>query len=382
MAVKDYDVIVAGTGSMGSAACYYLAQKGLKVLGIEQFGMAPHENGSHAGQSRIIRKAYFEHPDYVPLLSRSYENLHRLEEVTGEKIYYQTGLLYYGPAGHPVIKGVKDAANKYQVPLHAVNTPPAFSGLTDAETLFEPDAGFLMPEKTIALYLQEAKKSGAELNTGEKILEWKKENDRITVRTNRNIYSSKKLVITAGAWTSILARQIQLPLRVTRQVLIWVQTEEPERYYPDIFPCWVIAADDVKGVWYGFPYLGGNKFPGPTGLKFALHHPADTTDPDRVNRAVTDEEVHSICEAAGKYFLPAKSKVLATKTCLYTNTPDEHFIIDFLPGCDNDVVIACGFSGHGFKFVPVVGEMLADLVSKGTTDLPAGFLGLSRCNKI
>lgn len=373
-----YDVIVAGAGSMGSSACYFLAKSGAKVLGLEQFAHSPHDNGSHSGQSRIIRKAYFEHPDYVPLLNRSYENLYHLEKNTGQQVFCKTGILYYGPADNAVIKGVKEAAGKYNIPLQHAKTPAAFTGIENAETILEPAAGFLMPEKLITLYLDEAKKNGATIQTGEKILQWKRENGNIKVMTDKNVYFSKKLVITAGAWAGQMINELNIPLRVTRQVLIWVQTEKPELFYPEQFPCWVIAANGMEGVWYGFPYLNNEKYPGPSGLKFALHHPADTTDPDNVVRTVTDQEVQFICEAAGKYFTPAKSKVVSVKTCLYTNTPDENFIIDYLPGYDKDVIIACGFSGHGFKFVPVVGELLTDLAVKGETYLPAGFLGLSR----
>lgn len=375
---SNYDIIVAGTGSMGSAACYFLSLSGAKVLGLEQFVQSPHDNGSHAGQSRIIRKAYFEHPDYVPLLEKSYKNLDQLERITGEQVFYKTGLLYYGPSDHAVIKGVKEAAGKYNIPLHHSETPPAFTGIADAETIFEPEAGFLMPEKLITLYLREAQRSGTTIQTGEKILEWNKEDGYIKVVTDKNVYHTKKLVITAGAWASQLMNELNIPLRVTRQVLIWTEPEEPGLFFPEKFPCWVVAANDTAGVWYGFPYLQNKKYPGPSGLKFALHHPADTTDPDIVNRVITEKEMQHICEAAGKYFIPARSKVVASKICLYTNTPDEHFVIDYLPGYDKDVVIACGFSGHGFKFVPVMGELLADLALKGETNLPYGFLGLDR----
>ncbi|MFN8289957.1 MAG: N-methyl-L-tryptophan oxidase [Chitinophagaceae bacterium] len=374
----SYDVIIAGTGSMGSAACYYLAKRGCRVLGLEQFPQSPHDRGSHAGQSRIIRKAYFEHPDYVPLLLRSYYHLEQLENLSGEKLFYKTGLLYSGPPDHPVMMGVKKAAEEFRIELSQAAQHPAFRGAGTNETLIEPHAGFLVPEKTIEVLQQQARQYGAAIQTKEKIIGWKKEGGEITVTTSGNSYQAKKLVITAGAWASQLVKGLNVPLNVTRQVLVWVQPEKPEMFLPENFPCWVIAANDTAGVWYGFPYLAGNRFPGPAGLKFALHHAADTADPDTVDRATSDEEIRSICEAAGKYFIPAHCRVVATKTCLYTNTPDEHFIIDHLPGYDKDVVIACGFSGHGFKFVPVVGEILADLALEGKTDLPAGFLRLSR----
>ena len=220
MSVRLYDTIVAGTGSMGAAACYYLARQGHSVLGLEQFDTVPHEQGSHAGQSRIIRKAYFEHPGYIPLLERAYANWQELESLTGEQVYYRTGLLYCGPADHPVLKGVKDAALKYGIGLDDNVRPaefPEFSMSAGDEMLLEPDAGFLLPEKSIGLFIREAIKNGAEIRTGEKMTGWKKENGIIEVQTNRGTWFAKKLVITAGAWATPAIGELKVSLKVTRQ---------------------------------------------------------------------------------------------------------------------------------------------------------------------
>jgi len=380
MPYNEYDVIVIGAGSMGSSACFHLAAQGYRVLGLEQFEQLPHDKGSHAGQSRIIRKAYFEHPGYVPLLERAYHNWGQLEKRTGEQVYYKTGLLYCGPQQHEVMQGIKTAAEKFNIVLKNINASsfPAFTPQPGHEMLLEPDAGILLPEKSVTLFIREAVKKGAEVKTGEKVTGWKKENGLIRVCTSKGNYTAKKLVITAGAWAAEVIRALQIPLNVTRQVIVWVMPDKPSDFLPENFPCWLFAGEHIKGVWYGFPYLTGEKFPGPTGLKFALHCPADETNPDQVNREVTDKELKTIIDEAIKYFPAAGSKVAAVKTCLYTNTPDENFIIDHLPGYDGGVTIACGFSGHGFKFVSVVGEILADLSMKGKTELPVGFLGLKR----
>lgn len=381
---NKYDVIVIGTGSMGASACFHIASRGYKVLGLEQFNTVPHDQGSHSGQSRIIRKAYFEHPDYVPLLNRAYENWQQLEELTGERVYFRTGLLYGGPAGHAIIKGVKKAAKEYDIALTSLTTSQRekfqahFHLDATDEILLEPDAGFLLPEKIISLYSREAIKKGATIQTGEKVLEWKKEKGRIKVLTSKASYYAKKLIITAGAWSVEVTKQLSVPLRVTRQVIVWVEPTDPLLFSPANFPCWIIATEEGKGAWYGFPYLSGSAFPGPAGLKFALHYPAEETGADNVNREVTEKEIGMLISEARKYFKAAENKVTAVKTCLYTNTRDENFIIDHLPGYDDNVTIACGFSGHGFKFVSVVGEILADLSTKGRTDLPVEFLGLNR----
>lgn len=381
MSVNNYDVIVAGTGSMGSAACFFLADNGYNVLGLEQSETLPHENGSHSGQSRIIRKAYFEHPDYVPLLERAYFNWQELEQMTGEQVFYKTGLLYMGPAHHPVISGIKDAAGKYNIQLEPAGANPVLSSFRigqEYESLFEPDAGFLLPEKCISLYIEQAIKKGAAIHTREKMIGWERQVGGVRVMTSKGSYHTKKLIITAGAWAGQVIKQLNVPLKITRQVIVWVEPETPALFTPDQFPCWLLTGDQTEGAWYGFPYLSGSKFPGPAGLKFALHHPADETDPDLLNRDIRPEELEKIIDEAKKYFIPAGYKVVAAKTCLYTNSPDEHFIIDHLPGYDKEVTIACGFSGHGFKFASVIGEILAELAMKGRTELPIEFLGLKR----
>lgn len=378
-----YDIIVAGTGSMGAAACYYLAQKGYSVLGLEQFDNLPHDKGSHGGQSRIIRKAYFEHPDYVPLLDRAYRNWEQLEKETGEKLYFKTGLVYGGPPGHSIISGVKHAASIFDIALEKVNEKdrfPFFQLPREQEMLFEPDAGFLLPGPSISLFVKEARKYGASINTGEKLIGWQKEKGEITVVTAKKKYSAKKLIITTGAWAQQVLKELKVSLKITRQVLIWVKPNRGGGFGPPDFPCWLITDHTIQGAYYGFPYLDGKKFGGPTGLKFGLHYPGEETSPDNVNREVTDLELRCIVNGIKEQFPLAGSPIVDATTCLYTNTPDENFIIDHLPG-NEDVIIACGFSGHGFKFVPVIGEILAELATAGRTSLPIGFLSLDRFAK-
>ncbi|MBI5856682.1 MAG: N-methyl-L-tryptophan oxidase [Sphingobacteriales bacterium] len=382
--MKNFDVIVIGVGSMGAATCYRLAERGCSVLGLEQFSI-PHTEGSHAGQSRIIRKAYFEHPDYVPLLNRAYCNWQQLEVLTNEKVYFKTGLLYHGPSHHPVIKGVLESASIHGLELKELTCEQSagryhqFKIPTGFKTIFEPDAGFVRPEKTIVLYHDEAIKNGAEIHTNERVFEWRKDSKSITVITDRNTYQCNKLIITAGAWAAKLIPQIHTRLKITRQVVLWVRPEKGEIFETSLFPCWLVADDKRPGALYGFPYLPKDMFGEPEGLKFAWHHPADETDPDKVNREVSEMEIQQLINEVAEYIPAVKhSEIIATKTCLYANSPDENFIIDHLPGYDGDVTIACGFSGHGFKFVSVVGEILADLATEGRTELPIDFLRLKR----
>ena len=380
--MNTFDVIVIGVGSMGSSACYHLADRGYKVLGLEQFDIT-HEFGSHAGQSRIIRKAYFENSDYVPLLNRAYENWKAFEKETGEQLYFPTGLVYFGSPDDPLIKGVKRSSSLYNIKLDQQNSNEAsqlfhqFKIPDQFETLFEPDAGFVTPEKTIRLYTKQAIKKGAEIHTREKVLNWKKDPNEIVVTTDKNVYRCNKLIITAGAWAGKMISSFSKKLKITRQFIAWLAPKNWNNYALDRFPCWLLADDERPGCYYGFPILSGEKFEGPAGLKIAHHYPAIETDPDSVNRQITQEDEEDLKYVFKKYFR-GDFEMLSYKICLYANSPDEDFIIDKLPGYEDKIIIACGFSGHGFKFVPVIGEILADLAINNKTNLPIGFLNAER----
>ncbi len=383
MANTSFDFIVIGVGSMGSATCYYLSQRGYKVLGLEQFTIS-HEFGSHVGQSRIIRKAYFEHPDYVPLMERAYENWRALEQNTGEQVYFRTGLLYAGNSTNEIIKGVKLAASLYNIELEKIDIDgsskhfPQFVFPATFEALLEPEAGFIPPEKAIRLYATEATKKGATIHSNEKVIEWKKDGTNIIVKTERQTYQCKKLIITAGAWAGKMIPGFSDKIKVTRQFIAWIKTKNDDQFELTKFPCWMIGDDDKHGCYYGFPLLDTKKFGDPAGLKLAHHFPYQITDPDNVNRQTTEDDLENLKYCLDKYLPGVFDSFLSTKICLYANSPDENFIIDKLPGFEENVSIACGFSGHGFKFASVIGEILADLAIEGKTRLPIQFLSAKR----
>lgn len=361
---------------MGAATCFELAERGLRVLGLEQFH-APHEQGEHYGQSRIIRKAYFEHPDYVPLLERAYQNWKKLEQLTGTQVYYPTGLLYIGELANALISGTRRSAAQYGIPLQETKEAGRYKPFQVPDSfavLEEPDAGFLTPERAIRLYINEAISRKAVIRQEEKVLSWQSSAHGVLVTTDKNTYSADKLVITAGPWAGQLIPSLRNELTVTRQVLAWVEPQHPERYSPDRFPCWTYAVPGMDSIFYGFPMLDPEQMGGPAGLKLAWHAQGASTDPDHVNREVSAAEEALLVRFLETYMPGTYKRTLTLKTCLYTNTPDEHFIIDRLPGNHNNVFVAAGFSGHGFKFVSVVGELLADLAEKGTSNLPAAFL--------
>lgn len=383
--MRNFDVIIIGVGSMGSSACYYLAKEGIKVLALEQFD-SPHIHGSHTGQSRIIRKAYFEDPGYVPLLMRAYENWEHLEALVGEKVYYRTGLAYFGPPSSEMIKGVKRAADLYSIDLQKLEAAelqkrfPQFSIPGSFEGLYEHDAGFIRPENAIRSYKKLAASHGAEIHSNEKVISWGQEGQTIHVSTEMQNYSCQKLVITAGAWAGKLIPSLVSKLAITRQFMAWVQPKSPGDFSIGRFPCWMIDDDEQPGAYYGFPWLPKQLFGEPGGMKLAHHYPGEPTNPDKVSRAVQTKDIANLSYAIKKYFTEHELSFSASGTCLYANSPDENFIIDHLPGSDGKVIVACGFSGHGFKFVSVVGEILAELTLKPKTPQPIGFLSIQRFN--
>jgi len=377
----NFDVIVLGVGSMGASACYHLAKRGYRVLGIEQFDI-PHEYGSHAGQSRVIRKAYGEGSGYVPLLERAYQNWKTLESETGSQVYYKTGLLYFAEPDDAFLKSVISSSQKYNIPIDFLSEAecsqkyPQFKLPKHFQRLFEHDAGFITPEKSILLLVEQALRKGAVIRTREKAIEWKREKGTITLTTNKGNYQAKKLILTAGAWTSKLIPSISSKLTVTRQAIAWVKTKTWEDFTLGTFPCWLLKNKDYG--FYGFPILPSGNFGGPLGMKLALHYPGEIIDPDTGNRTAPDSDEKILVDFLNEFIPNGYERTLTVKTCLYTNSPDTNFIIDYLNGFDKDVAFAAGFSGHGFKFVSVIGEILADLVINGTTSLPIEFLSAKR----
>lgn len=378
-----YDVIVLGVGSMGAAACYYLAQEGLRVLGIEQYSI-PNNLSSHTGQSRIVRKAYFEHPDYVPLLQLAYKGWKELEDATGVQVYFETGLLYAGQPESVLLEGVARAAAQYHISLNHLSPPQLKAQLPHIQlpgnyiAFIEPEAGFVRPELAISLFAQSAVQYGAQLHSNERVLNWNSVAKAIQVTTNKGMYTAEKMIITAGAWTAGLVPALSNLLAVTRQTMAWLQTKHPDRFRLGEMPCWMIADPDYAGVFYGFPQLGSLDAMDPGGFKMAHHHPGKGTTANQVQRDIEPGEDAALRQVFEQYFPGQYAGTLQMKTCMYTNTPDEHFLLGTLPGYSANILLAAGFSGHGFKFAPAIGRIMCDLATRGETDIPIGFLHPSR----
>jgi sarcosine oxidase len=377
MAGARYDAIVIGLGGMGSAAAFHIARRGQRVLGLEQFGLL-HDRGSSHGLTRIIRLAYHEHPSYVPLLRRSYELWHELEGLAGEQLLITTGSIEGGPEDGPMFQGALEAAHTHDLPHEVLDVDqlrhrfPAYGAL-DASTrvVLQPDGGFLLAERTMLAHVNQALRHGADLHFHDAVREWQLTADGgVRVSTERMTYEADRLVICAGAWAGRLVSSLA-PLAVPeRQVLAWLHPTRPELFTPERFPVFVL--DVEEGSYYGFPV---HDVPG---FKFGrYHHLREPMDPDDPDRATHPEDEAILRAFAARYFPDGAGDTILLKTCIFTNSPDEHFLIDQLPDAPQ-VTIAAGFSGHGYKFCSLVGEVLADLSLDGSTRHDIGLFSLSR----
>ncbi|HVD27083.1 MAG TPA: N-methyl-L-tryptophan oxidase, partial [Mycobacteriales bacterium] len=339
--------------------------------GLERYGPA-HDRGSSHGGSRIIRQAYFEDPAYVPLLRRAYDLWEWLAADTGRDLMTRTGGLYLGAPESPTVAGSLGAAREWDLPhevLDAAEIRQRFPTMTPADDevgLYEAVAGFVRPEETVAAHLELAAQIGAELRFEEPALSWAADGDGVRVTTPAGSYTAGHLVICPGAWAPELLADLGLPLTVERQVMYWFQPDGGVGpFTPDRQPIWIHGGADLQ--LYGFPAIDGPD----GGVKAAFFRRGEVCTPETIDREVHADEVAFIADHM-RALLPAMpGQLLTAATCMYTTTPDHHFVIAGHPEHER-VTVACGFSGHGFKFVPVVGEILADLALNGTTQHPIG----------
>jgi sarcosine oxidase len=369
---ERYDAIVVGVGGMGSAALYHLAGRGKRVLGLERFDV-PHELGSSHGVTRIIRLAYFEHSDYVPLMRRSYELWRDLQAEAGEQLLYTTGIV---EGGERIYEGVLRSCADHGLPHEALTGAeanarfPAYRLPEEMPVVYQPDGGFVLPERCIVAHVEGALARGATVRARERVLEWEDTGSAVRVRTQRAEYETERLVVTAGAWSQSVARLPDGMVRGVRQALAWLQPNRPEHFTPDRLPVFNLALDGEH--FYGFPAFG---IPG---FKLGRYdHFGEGGDPDGIPRDPTLEDELPLRAFAERYFPGGAGPTLALKTCLFEPSPDEHFLIDFHPDTPS-VVVGAGFSGHGFKFCSVVGEILADLAQDGATSHDIGLFRLDR----
>jgi monomeric sarcosine oxidase len=359
--VKLFDLIVLGTGGVGSAALYHGARRGLACLGIDRFPPA-HDRGSSHGESRLIRLSYFEHADYVPMLKRSYELWDKLDP----ELLHRSGVTYFGPLGGQIVEGVLDSARVHELKVDVLDpiTVPHYLAPKGYTALFEAAAGWLPVERCVLEHLDQAVAAGAEHRWGESVVGWQVEGGGVKVTTDKETYRAGALVIAGGAWNAQLLPSFDLPLMVHRKHLHWFRCDDA-RYQSGFF------FDLPHGQFYGFPVQNGR-------LKVAEHSGGEpVSDPLNCDRSPDPTDSRRV-EAFVRDHLPGVTpERLDHKTCFYTRTPDDHFIVDRVPGHDN-VAYAAGLSGHGFKFAPALGELLVDLATGETPGVEYRFLGQSR----
>ncbi len=371
-----YDVIILGTGGVGSAAAFHAARRGAKVLGIDRFP-GGHDRGSSHGETRIIRQAYFEHADYVPLLLRAYELWRELEQLGGEKLLHQIGLVQIGPPEGIVVRGVLEAARLHGLCVEslaaeeverrfpAFRVPPGYVGA------FEPAAGYLRVEQCVLAHLEAARQHGAKFRFGEAVSSWRSEGNEVLVRTaSGDVFHCNKLIVTAGPWAPALLADWKLLLTVRRKHLYWYPNTGAA--YRQDQGCPTFLYELPHGVYYGFPQIDE------LGVKVAEHSGGVTVaDPLNDPRELDPADLARV-EAFLAGQMPGVTRQLGRRSvCFYTMSPDEHFIVDQTLNCPN-AYVAAGLSGHGFKFTSVLGEALANLALEEKTDLPIAFLSLAR----
>ena len=372
---KRHDVIVIGVGGMGSAAAYHLASRDVDTLGIERFDV-PHEQGSSHGITRIIREGQYEDPEYVPLARRSYELWRELETETGRDLLRVTGGLDAGPPDGEVVPSSAASCRAHDIEheiLSGVEVNDRFPGYDipkDHQAVYQPNSGFLVPEQCIIAHVEAAQAKGATIRAREAVTEIDDAGDDVWVTTDRGEYRADKVVVTAGAWAREFLPALADRLVPVRQVLAWLQPTDPPLFDPDVFPVFIHETETER--YYGFP-----RYDVP-GFKFArFNHFVEEVDPDAMPREPRRNDEAMLREYAEQYFPAGAGPTMRLSTCLFTNTPDGHFVVDTAPGRP-DVIVGAGFSGHGFKFASAIGEVLADLAIDGETERDIGLFAADR----
>jgi sarcosine oxidase len=360
---------------MGSATAYHCARRGLKVLGLERYDI-PHTMGSSHGITRIIRLAYSEHPSYVPLLHRAYELWRELQDAFGRQLLYITGSLDIGPEDDWVFSGSLESCREHGLrhevlsALEVNGRYPGYNLPAHLMCLYQPDGGFLLSELCIVAHVQMAQALGAEIHAREQVLKWEQVSDGVGVSTDRATYKTRSLVLTAGAWAGKLASQVASVAIPERQVLAWLQPSVPALFSPEQFPVFNMSLDGSR--YYGLPVFGV------PGFKLGRYrHLRETVDPDSVDREPNSRDEQTLREFAEACFPAGAGATMALRVCMFTNTPDGHFILDRDPE-HSRVWIVSPCSGHGFKFCSVIGEVMADLAEQGETRHDISLHRLSR----
>ena len=366
--MHNYDVAVIGLGAMGSAALHAAAQRGKRVIGFDRYQPA-HPRSSSYGESRVIRLAYFEHPSYVPLLREAYQRWQALEAATGEKVMTVTGVIEAGYRGAPLVEASLQSsiehglAHERLTAVEANSRFPAFDLPRDWDVIFQPDAGALLPEKAIRLFVAGAQARGAEMRLGARVVAVEPVGDRVSILLEGGErIEAGAAVVSAGAWIADLLPDVAAKMRLTRQPLLWFEPREPALVGPDLMP--VFFFQTPQDLIYGLPNVCG------TGVKAASHlSGGDLASAEAPRAEVSSGEAQHLHEVIRSYLPAAAGRLVKTSLCVYTRAPDGHFVVGLHPQAPQ-LVVASPCSGHGFKFASVMGEILADLATDRRTDRP------------
>ncbi|RQH03319.1 N-methyl-L-tryptophan oxidase [Natrarchaeobius oligotrophus] len=362
---ERYDAIVLGVGGMGSATVAHLATRGVDVLGLERYDV-PHAYGSSHGITRTFRLAYAEDPAYVPLLRRAETLWRDLEDEHDRQLLYRTGSVDAGPPSDWLVEGSMRSCEEHDLEFERLSSDdlaerfPGFRLPEEYEAIYQPDGGFLRPEECTVAHVDRAHRAGATIRARERVVDWRPTDGGIRVETDHGAYEADRLVITAGPWAANFVDVLEGIAVPERQVVTWLQPNEPDYFEPERFPVWNLGTSD--GRFYGFPVFGV------PGFKFGrYHHREESVNPDAFEHEPTQADERLLRQFAREYFPDGAGPTMRMETCLFTNTPDGHFVLDTLPE-HPQVAVGAGFSGHGFKFASVIGEILADLALEGETD--------------
>jgi sarcosine oxidase len=355
---QNFDVIVLGGGTMGTAAAWALGKRGLRPLVLEQFRHV-HDQGSHGGETRVIRHAYAESPEYVPLVRRADQLWQELEATTRDQVLVRCGGLELAAPGFAHAGAARASADEHGLsyewlgPDEVRSRWPAFQVPDDWDALFSPDSGFLLTVPALRGMADSARALGATILQETQAVAWGATPDAVWVETPVGRFEAGALIVTAGAWSTRTLADLDLPIHVLRKTLWWQEVDDPRQFEPERFP--VFITDSPAGEIYGFPVYGV------PGLKIANHAGGQVVDPETVDRTTRPGENRDCLALAARVLPGVRSRVVKSAVCLYGMTPDTDFIVDRHPEFPQ-VAIGAGFSGHGFKFAPAIGELLAELV--------------------
>jgi sarcosine oxidase len=371
-----YDVAIVGLGGIGSAIAAQSARRGASVIGLEQFGPA-HDRGSSHGRSRMIRQAYFEDAAYVPLVLRSYELWRDLEKQSSENLLRITGVLSVGEETSTIISGTQRASAKHGLRLEKWSREevrrryPSLRLLDNEIALFETDGGVLDPERSVRAHLKAAEAAGAELRFETPVRHWEAAEGHITITLHDGTQvHARKLILSLGPWFKELLQELGIALRVQRNVQVWF-TPATDAYQAPGFPAFLLDRSGLPAPLYGFPDFGD-------GVKLAFHGFGDLTGADELIRDIDPvRDIEPVKRATDDWMPAAAARFREATPCMYSLTPDGNFVIDRHPAHPN-VILCGGFSGHGFKFAPVVGEIAAELALDGGSRHGIDFLSLKR----